>query len=142
MIRRVSARDRPERLEARAAENVARVRGALAMASKRAARSSPTVRALFASAVVEDVALKHGSKSTAIIFTAHPFRGGLHQVWGWHQLAKLTDSEVASWISRACGTAWPKRAGSSSNERSGNITLPRASPCYPGVTAERMGPSG
>jgi hypothetical protein len=59
------------------------------------------VRALFASAFVEDVALKHGYKSTAIVFTAPPFKGGLHQVWGWHQLARLTDSEVASWIARA-----------------------------------------
>lgn len=101
VIRRVSARDRPERLAARAAENVARLREALAIASKRAVRSSPTVRALFASAVVEDVALEHGFKSTAIVFTAHPFSGGLHQVWGWHQLSKLTDSELASWISRA-----------------------------------------
>jgi hypothetical protein len=83
----------------RAAEYAARLRIALAMASKRAARSSPTVRALFASAVVEDVALNRGIKSTAIIFTAPPFKGGLHQVWGWHQLAKLTDAEVASWIS-------------------------------------------
>jgi hypothetical protein len=71
------------------------------MASRRATRSSPTVRALFASAAVEDIALKHGVKSTAVVFTAPPFRGGLHQVWGWHQLAKLTDAEVASGISRA-----------------------------------------
>jgi hypothetical protein len=101
MIRRVGSRERPERVAWRAAEYQARLERALALAARRAARSSATVRALFASAVVEDVALKGGIKSTKILFTAPPFRGGLHQLWGWHQLAALTDSEVASGISHA-----------------------------------------
>ena len=101
VIRRVGARERPERVASRAAEYQARLERALALAARRSARSSATVRALFASAVVEDVALKRGIKSTKILFTAPPFKGGLHQVWGWHQLAALTDSEVASGISHA-----------------------------------------
>ena len=101
VVRRVGVRERPDRVEMKAAHYKSRVTKALGIASRRAARSDATIKGLFASATVEDVALKRGVKSTAISFVAPPFSGGLHQIWGWHQLATLTDPEVATWISGA-----------------------------------------
>jgi hypothetical protein len=80
VIRKVNARDKPERVASRAAEYQARLERSLARAAQRATRSSPTVQALFASAVVKDMAVHGGVKGTKIIFTAPPFGGGLHQI--------------------------------------------------------------
>ena len=95
--RRVTARDRPDRLEKRAAEYRALVEGALRIAFRRAARSRPIVRTLLASATVHD-SVSDGFKSTAITFVAPSFANGLHQSWGWHKLAKLSEAKLATGI--------------------------------------------
>ena len=68
VIRRVTVRDRAEVVARRAATYVTRLDNALGVASRRAIRSSSTIRSLFASAKVEDRALPSGIKSTVITF--------------------------------------------------------------------------
>ena len=98
-LKRITARERPERIARRAAQCAARLKEVLAIASRRAARSSPTVRALYASATVVGVPPGPEIRSGVISFTAPPFRGGLHQFWAWQQLETMSDAEVASLIS-------------------------------------------
>jgi len=98
-LKRITARERPERVARRAAQCAARLKEALAIASRRAARGSPTVRALHASATVAGVPPGQRIGAGVISFTAPPFRGGLHQFWAWQHLETLSDAEVASLIS-------------------------------------------
>ena len=101
VIRHVTSRDRPERLAEAGARCEQRLVRALDIARSRAKRSSKAIRALLATATVEGFAQPRQVKAGVIMFSAPPFRGGLHQIWGWHQLDSLTDSELASWVSVA-----------------------------------------
>jgi hypothetical protein len=97
-IKRIASRERPDRIARRAADCAVRLKSALALATRRASRSSATVRALFASATVVGRPRGQRIKAGVISFTEPPFRGGLHQFWAWEQLESLSDAEVASLI--------------------------------------------
>ena len=101
IIRRVTSRDRPERLAEAAARCEQRLTTALGIACKRASRSRRTIRLLLATATVEGFAQPGRNRAGVIRFSASPFRGGLYQIWGWNQVDSLSDSELASWVSLA-----------------------------------------
>ena len=101
VIRHIGPRDSKATIAKRAAVCEVRLKKALRLASGRAVRSSSIIRELFRSAVVEGLAPGQKMKAGVIRFSAPPFQGGLHQIWGWHQVEARTDSEVASTISAA-----------------------------------------
>jgi hypothetical protein len=98
-LKRITARERPERVARRSAQCAARLKEPLAIASRRAVRASPAVRALYASATVAGIPRGQRIRAGVISFTAPPFRGGLHQFWAWQHLETLSDADVASLIS-------------------------------------------
>jgi hypothetical protein len=75
-----------------------RLKGALALARRRATRSSLTIRSLFASATVAGRPRGQRIRAGVISFSAPPFTGGLHQFWAWKHVEGMSESEVASLI--------------------------------------------
>lgn len=100
MFRRISKRDRPEKIEKIALVQEERLRRALEVASSRASRSSETIRALFASAKVSGRAPKSDIKAAVVSFKAPPFLGGLHHFYPWEYLDTLSQRELAADVSR------------------------------------------
>ena len=100
-LKRIRAREQAGRIKQRAAGCAHRLNTALQLASRRAARSSRTVRALYASATVAGLARGGRIRAGVISFCAPPFVGGLHQFWAWQQVERMSDAEVASLISQS-----------------------------------------
>jgi hypothetical protein len=95
---RITERDDPSEIARAARRNRERLTKAVATAAKRAKRSDPTVRALFASAAVSG---QHENTKTAVVsFKASPFQGGLHHFYPWHYLDGLTARELSAEVSR------------------------------------------
>ncbi|HEX5044578.1 MAG TPA: hypothetical protein VFV75_16865 [Candidatus Polarisedimenticolaceae bacterium] len=94
----MTSQDDPVEIARTAQRHQERLEQALSTAAKRAARSDPGVRALFASARIKG---QHKDTKTAVVsFTASPFRGGLHHFYPWGYLDRLTSRELAVDLSR------------------------------------------
>jgi len=87
--KRITTRDRPERIARLSLEYRGLVERALRIASRRAGRSSVTIRGLLKSARVGD-STKEGFKSSTITFSYPPYHRGVRMSIGWHALARST----------------------------------------------------
>jgi hypothetical protein len=96
-FRRITARDRPERIAQRTASCEERLRSAVTLAAKRAAHSTATVRLVLASATVQGIPQGQRIKAGVVSFGARPLRT-LHLFWPWHVVEGSSDSELATWI--------------------------------------------
>ena len=96
-FRRITARDRPERIAQRTASCEERLRSAVKLAAKRAAHSTATVRLVLASATVQGIPQGQRIKAGVVSFGARPLRT-LHLFWPWHVVEGSSDSELATWI--------------------------------------------
>jgi len=96
-FRRITARDRPERVALRAASCQERLTSAVKLAATRAARSTATVRLVLESAIVEGIPPGQRIKAGVVSFGARPLRT-LHLLWPWHVVERSSDSELATLI--------------------------------------------
>ena len=96
-LRRITARDRPERVAQRTAYCQDRLKSAVTLAATRAARSTPMVRLVLQSAIVEGILPGQRIKAGVVSFGARPLRT-LHLFWPWHVVESSSDSELATWI--------------------------------------------
>jgi len=100
MFRRISKRDKPAAIERATHYYAERLSAALDLARRRAARSTPTVRALLASAKVVGRAPNSHIKAAVVSFEASPFRGGLHHFYPWQYIDGLSHRELATDVSQ------------------------------------------
>jgi hypothetical protein len=116
IIRRITARDKPEELAVRAQRCAARLTDAVAIALRRARRNTAGIQPALASARVEGFSRSGTTKTAVVTFGAAPFNGNLHVMWGWHQIDQFTDSELASQLSHVLREGLRRKtAGSSQN---------------------------
>lgn len=97
MFRRITTRDRPERLAQQAALCQERLILAVQLAAKRAVRSKATIRAVLKSAMVEGLPDGQRVKAGVISFKARPLRG-LHVFYPWQLVERSSKSELAGMI--------------------------------------------
>ncbi len=114
IIRRITSRDRPDALAVRAQQCAARLTDAVAIARRRARRSTVEIQAALDSAKVEGLSPSGTSKTAVVTFYTPPFNGNLHLMWGWHQIDEFTDSELASQVSQALREGLRRRLASPS----------------------------
>ena len=96
-LRRITARDRPERIAQRTASCQERLTAAVTLAAKRAARSVAPIRVVLESAIVEGIPSGQRIKAGVVSFGARPLQT-LHLFWPWHTVERSSDSELATWI--------------------------------------------
>lgn len=99
LIKRITPQDTPEELASRAERCAARLMDALAIARRRASRSSPVVKKALASAQVVGLSPSATTKTAAITFYAAPLNGAFHLIWGWDQVEEFTRSDLAAQLS-------------------------------------------
>ena len=65
------------------------------IAARKASRYDPRLAALYAGATAEDVASKLRMKKAVVTFSAHPFTGGLHEIYDGVSLDDRSARELA-----------------------------------------------
>lgn len=122
-FRRITARDRPERVAQRTAFCEERLRSAVKLAAKRATRSTATVRLVLESAIVEGIPEGQRIKAGVISFGARPLRT-LHLFWPWHVVEGSSDSELATWIAMTVRRRLKEKEREALTHRDGSPTRP------------------
>jgi len=95
-FRKITSRDKPEALATVAAAHEEHLRLALAIAVKRARRSSPLVRDLLSKAIVEGLASKINVKASAVSFRVPHLKQTWHQFIPWQYFEGSKPAETAT----------------------------------------------
>ena len=97
-FRKITSRDKPEALAKEAAVHEEHLRLALAIAVKRARRSSPLVRDLLSKAIVEGLASKINVKASAVSFRVPHLKQTWHQLIPWQYFEGSKPTETATLV--------------------------------------------
>lgn len=100
-LRKITKRDRPEALQALAAQYAAHLQVALGIAMNRARRSNPLVLELLGAATIEGIADGLNAKASAVNFRVPHLGQTWHQLIPWEALEGARPSETAAHLAQS-----------------------------------------